>query len=332
MRSSDVRSPDRADVAVCLELLRIGSRSFHAASLLLPRRVRHAAAAVYAFCRVADDAVDGGDLTHATLSALHRRLDRIFAGEGLDDPVDRALTGVVIRHALPRRPFELLLEGFQWEWEARRYDTIDDVRAYAVRVAGSVGALMALLLGRRDLPTLSRAVDLGVAMQLTNIARDVGEDARRGRLYLPHSWLRDAGLDPDEWRAAPRAHPGIDEAVHRVLVEADRLYRRSEAGLPHLPWRARPAIRAARLIYADIGTVLLRRGCDPVTDRAVTSTGRKVRFLARALLPLAGERLDTQSVLAEGAALVAALASPPRAPWKGSTVRPGLTTIGVNTG
>ena len=98
---------------------------------------------------------------------------------------------------IPRALPEALLEGFAWDAAGRRYETLDEVEHYAARVAGCVGAMMTLVMGRRDPAILARACDLGVAMQLTNICRDVGEDARAGRLYLPLAWLRDNGIDPD---------------------------------------------------------------------------------------------------------------------------------------
>ncbi|MGL4440619.1 MAG: phytoene/squalene synthase family protein, partial [Bosea sp. (in: a-proteobacteria)] len=184
-----------ADLEVCRELLRNGSKSFFAASLLLPRSVRDPATALYAFCRLSDDAVDLSDDPSAALALLHQRLDRIYAGQPLNHAVDRALAAEVVRFALPRAVMDALLDGFAWDAEGRRYDELSSVLAYSARVAATVGVLMTLLMGERDAQTLARACDLGVAMQLTNIARDVGEDARNGRLYLPRNWLIEEGID-----------------------------------------------------------------------------------------------------------------------------------------
>jgi phytoene synthase len=120
-------------------------------------------------------------------------------------------------------------------------------------------------------------------MQLTNIARDVGEDARRGRLYLPTSWLLQAGIDPSLWLASPAFSPELGTVVRRVLDAADALYERAESGIGRLPARARAAIWGARLIYADIGCVIARRRYDSVTRRAVTSPARKARLLVGAV-------------------------------------------------
>ena len=119
-------------------------------------------------------------------------------------------------------------------------------------------------------------------MQLTNIARDVGEDARFGRLYLPLAWMREAGLDPDAWLAKPVFDSKIASVVDRLIKTADVLYQRSEHGIGQLPRDCRPAIRAARLVYAEIGRELEKAGLDSVNHRAVVSGKRKLALLARA--------------------------------------------------
>jgi phytoene synthase len=273
-----------ADLAACREILAKGSKSFRAASRLLPARVRGPAAVVYAFCRLADDTVDAAT---GSVSDLRATLAGVFSGESSDSPVDRALAAVVADHRLPRAPFDALLEGLAWDAAGRRYQTISDVYAYSARVAASVGVLMTLLMERRDLPTLARACDLGVAMQLTNIARDVGEDAGRARLYLPAAWLREEGVDPDAWRRRPSHCAALGRVVARLLGHADALYRRADRGIPLLPRDCRPAIRAARLVYADIGREIARRGFDSVSGRARTGPVRKALLVLRACAALA---------------------------------------------
>ena len=184
------------DLEACNALMRTGSKTFFAASRLLPARVRASSIALYAFCRVADDMVDGGRHSLAdAMALLSQRLDAIYAGHPQDPVEDRALAVVVQRHALPRALLDALLDGFAWDAEGRRYETLEDVHDYGARVAGSVGAMMCWIMGVRSPQALARACEMGVAMQLTNIARDVGEDARHGRLYLPRAWLRERGID-----------------------------------------------------------------------------------------------------------------------------------------
>jgi 15-cis-phytoene synthase len=273
-----------ADFAACKDLLRNGSRTFFAASLVLPSAVSNPAIALYAFCRLADDAVDVDGGCMDAVERLRNRLALAYAGRPLALPADRAFADVVSRFAIPIALPEALLEGLRWDAEGRRYETLDDLLAYAVRVAGAVGAMMSLLMRRRDPAVVARACDLGIAMQLTNIARDVGEDARAGRLYLPLSWLRDAGLDPDAWLTDPRYDSRIGDVVGRLLDVADTFYRRSIAGIGALPPSCRPGIHAARLIYAEIGREVERQRCDSVSGRAVVGATRKVRLLADALV------------------------------------------------
>ncbi|WP_439518570.1 phytoene/squalene synthase family protein [Hydrogenophaga sp.] len=271
------------DLDACVALMRTGSRTFFAASRLLPQRVRASSIALYAFCRVADDLVDDGGMPlDQALGVLSHRLDRIYGGQPLDHVEDRALAVVVQRHQLPRALLDALLDGFAWDAQGRRYDTLEDLHDYGARVAGSVGAMMCWIMGVRSPQALARACELGVAMQLTNIARDVGEDARNGRLYLPRLWLEQAGIDSQAWLQRPACTPALQTVVGRLLDEADRLYHQASAGIALLPRDCRSAIRAARLIYAEIGQQLRRDGLDPLRQRAVVPTSRKLMLLASA--------------------------------------------------
>lgn len=309
-------SPDdpgvvRADYAACRAVLRTGSRSFFAASLLLPDRVRQPASALYAFCRIADDAVDLAGGRADAIARLRERLGRIYAGGPLPNPVDRAFAATVTHFAIPRALPEALLEGLEWDVRGRRYRDLAALHDYAARVAGTVGVMMALVMGVRDSGPLARACDLGIAMQLSNIARDVGEDAREGRLYLPEQWLREVGIDPVEWLAQPRFDPALGAVVGRLLEAADQLYRRAEAGIAQLSLGCRPAIYGARFVYAEIGRELERQGLDSISRRAVVGGARKARLLAKAVLttpaprrsvaapPLDGVRFLIDAVSAE---------------------------------
>ena len=301
--------------AACRRLIRHGSHSFFLSSLLLPRSVALPATALYAFCRVADDMIDGPTDaaaaaaraagtsvreavaraadergTRAAVAELSDRLDRIYAGVPGEALEDRALAEVVADYGLPRAMPEALLEGLAWDASGREYETLSELYDYAARVAGCVGAMMTLVMRTSDARAIARACDLGVAMQLTNIARDVGEDARMGRLYLPRRWFRDEGLDPDAWLADPVEDPRVARITERLLAHAEILYRRSEAGVGLLPFGCRAGIRAARLVYADIGRSVARAGYRNVERRAVVPPSRKLALLGRALagVPFAG--------------------------------------------
>lgn len=301
-----------ADLAVCRASLAHHSKTFHAASLLLPPAVRAPATVLYGFCRLADDTVDVEGGRRLALAQLRRRLDRVFEGRPQPVAADRALAAVVARFAIPRGLLDLLLEGLAWDVDGRRYDTLAELHDYAARVAGSVGAMMSLLMGVRDPAALARACDLGVAMQLSNIARDVGEDARMGRLYLPRRWLREAGLDPDAWLADPRHSPPLADVVQRLLEAAEGLYARAGAGIASLPLACRPGINAARLLYAAVGQEVALAGCDAVSRRAVVPGRRKAALLAAAAVSLRpSQRLLQEPPLPACEPLLAAVAQLP---------------------
>lgn len=309
------------DLAACRALLQHGSRSFFAASLLLPPSIRAPASALYAFCRLADDAVDLDTAHHRAVDRLSERLARVYAGAPSPIAADRALAVVVARYRIPRALPEALLEGFRWDADGRRYETLADLQDYAARVAGSVGAMMSLLMGVRSAEGLARACDLGTAMQLSNIARDVGEDARMGRLYLPREWMVEAGIDVEDWLAQPRFSPALAAVVRRLLEAAEVLYRRVGDGVAELPLACRPGINAARFLYADIGHEVARRGFDSVSQRARVSRPRKARLLAQAMFAVWPARaeapppcLPANRFLVDAAATAAVPRLP--APWQ----------------
>lgn len=305
----------KTDLESCTSLLRDGSLSFHAASLLLPARTRAPATALYAFCRIADDAVDTGTDKVAAIERLAQRLDRAYAGSPENHPIDRAFAAMIEAHAIPRTLPDALIEGLAWDAAGRRYKTIADARAYAARVAGSVGAMMTLIMGRRDTESLTAACNLGIAMQFTNIARDVGEDAREGRLYLPLDWLAANDIDPEAFLADPQFSPALATVIGALLDEAETFYDRARPGIAGLPLDCRPGIHAARLIYRAIGRRLVRLGYDSIASRARVSAPRKFGLasiaLARTILPAL--RIPAQ-FCAETSFLVEAAAHPTREP------------------
>lgn len=280
-----------SDLAVCHRLLREGSKSFYAASMLLPRGVRHDASSVYAWCRVGDHAVDRSADSAAALDGLRIGLERVYSGVP-EGPVERAFAEVALRKHISRDIPEAMLEGFQWDVDGRTYDAPTDVVDYCIRVGSTVGVMMSLLMDRADSTSLRDACRLGTAMQLTNIARDVGEDAADGRLYLPIQWLRQEGVDPDAWLAEPGLDTGVLSVVRRVIESADTLYAAAWSGIGRLPRRCRPAIRAGALVYADIGRKVRNAGYDSITRRVWTSRPDKLKLLATAAVGRSGGWTD----------------------------------------
>jgi phytoene synthase len=255
------------------------SKSFAFAGRLLPAWCRDDAAALYAWCRRCDDAVDGPRDAVARAAAVERlraELARIYDAGTESDRVLAGFQAIVRRHAIPRHYPGDLIDGMAMDVGAVRYRTFDELLLYCYRAAGTVGLMMAQIMGVRDSSASRRAADLGIAMQLTNICRDVAEDAERDRSYLPADLLeacRRPG-DPDG---------EVGRAVKELLRRADDFYASGDAGLAALPLRCALGIRAARLIYAEIGRVIARRHFDVRAGRAVVSPGRKIWLALRAL-------------------------------------------------
>ncbi|GGB92784.1 phytoene synthase [Marivita lacus] len=269
-----------SDMDACREAIRHGSLSFHAASRLLPTSVRDPSLALYAFCRLADDAVDLQQEKAAAVLRLQDRLERIYQGRPDNSAPDRAFARVVEEFEMPRALPDALLEGLAWDAMGRRYDTLSELFDYSARVASAVGVMMCVLMRVRDPNALARACDLGVAMQLTNISRDIGEDALEGRVYLPLEWLDEAGLSADRFLENPKPTKAIRQMTRRLVMQANRLYMRSEAGVAALPVASRPGIYAARFIYAGIGGQVQRSGYDSISTRAHTSKAQKLGWLS----------------------------------------------------
>jgi phytoene synthase len=271
-----------ADLVACRAAIRQHSRSFHIAAQLLPRRVRDAAVATYAFCRAADDAVDDAGTAAAARArhaATRQRLDRIYRGETVDTAAGRVFARVVAATGIPREEPDALLDGMAQDLDPVRIPDEDALLLYCYRAAGVVGRMMSRIMGRDDAEALGRAVHLGIAMQLTNIARDVGEDAARDRVYLPSTWLLEVDGSVADVLAA-RASASTRRVTHRILALAESYYDSGIAGIALLPASCRPAILSAALLYRAIGRRVAARDGDGVTRRARVSTIRKAALIA----------------------------------------------------
>lgn len=301
--------------AQCLDIIRQGSKSFHFASLVLPRDVRMAAASLYAFCRVSDDLVDD---PRATMQAVHRLRERLAAAyddRPFDHVADRAFAEVVAAYNIPQSVPLSMIEGFEWDLNDKYYDTIGEVIDYGARVAGTVGVMMSLVMNRRSERTVARSCDLGVAMQLINIARDVGEDARNGRVYLPNDWLVEEGVDRDKLLQNPTYTLALGRVVKRVLDTADEIYERAQSGYADLPVACRPGIRAAGMVYAAIGTQVRANGYNSIDQRAFTTKRQKAMLLFKSLgRPFETMACDEAPALKEVAYLVDAAHDPNQDP------------------
>jgi phytoene synthase len=268
-----------------------GSRSFAVASRLFPASVRDDAWMLYAWCRHCDDEIDGQVLGHGAVGVdpvlARRKLDELrartaaaLAGEPTADPVFAAFQRVAVRHAIPAEEAMDLLEGFEMDVLGRRYDTLEDTLDYSYHVAGVVGVMMARIMGVDDAPTLRRAQDLGLAFQLTNIARDVVEDARGGRVYLPGAWLDEAGVPRDRVHA-PEHRAAVAQAARRLVQAAEPFYASARWGLRDLNPRSAWAIATARGVYRSIGRHVSRAGPTAWDGRTRVDRTAKLLLLGR---------------------------------------------------
>jgi len=252
-------------------IIRRHSKSFAMAARLLSPAVRGHAEKLYAWCRYADDAIDLAPTPLAAVVALadlRADLDAIYAGRPVNSPAGKMLATVVSDIRLPREYPDELLAGMAMDAAGTRYRTLDELLLYCHRVAGVVGLMMCHAMGVADERSAVHAGHLGIAMQLTNIARDVAEDWSRGRLYLPLDWL-----DGEPPQDRPLEDATTAPVVRRLLDVADRYYASGEAGLIHLDRRSRLAVRVARTVYAEIGSEVRRAGCRPSAGRAVVHAG-----------------------------------------------------------
>ena len=298
-----------ADLAAhATQTIQAGSKSFAVAARLFAPETRRSAVLLYAWCRYCDDVVDGQQLGFAQtdqaeqpgqngppeqdpetpgrrqrdLAELQQALDRAYAGNAMSNPAFAAFQDVALRHRIPERYPREHLAGFAMDVHDRHYETLDDTLEYCYHVAGVVGVMMALIMGVEDEPTLDRACDLGMAFQLTNIARDIVEDAGIGRCYLPAQWLREADI-PVTALADIRHRVALAGLAGRLVELAEPYYRSAQGGLAALPLRSAWAIATALGVYREIGVRVSARGAGAWDSRISTGKLDKLRLLVRGL-------------------------------------------------
>lgn len=282
--------------AASREAIQQGSQSFAAAAALFDKDTRVDAEMLYAWCRHCDDVIDGQTLGHdrvavspeqirATLEDLYAKTRSSLAGEPQSDPAFAAFQQVALRRGIPEAWAIELIDGFAMDVSDARYAAFEDTLKYCWHVAGAVGVMMALVMGVKpdDLPTLRRAQDLGLAFQLTNIARDIVEDAQNGRVYLPDVWLTEADV-PREELADPRHRQAVANLAFSLIEAAEPYYESARWGLRALPFRSAWAVAAANRVYREIGVKVVERGAKAWDTRTSTSKGTKVVLALQGLL------------------------------------------------
>ena len=279
-----------------------GSKSFALASRVLPPELRDDASMLYAWCRYCDDVIDGQEMGHGQiedyktgqsgrLEQLRLETTNALAGVPTDNPVFAGLARVVKTHKIDHKHPHDLLKGFEMDASERVYETVDDILDYSYHVAGVVGVMMANIMGVRDKATLDRASDLGLAFQLTNIARDVIDDAKADRVFVPQDLLTKNGAPIDAASLAKHKNwPTAHKAACEQLDIAEQYYDSAKVGIKELPFRCAWAISAALAVYREIGERLKDGGPEAWEGRVSASKGRKMALAFGSVGPALGRR------------------------------------------
>ncbi len=287
-----------AIVATAHESIARGSKSFAAASRLFDKPTRERAWLLYAWCRACDDIADGQDHGHGMtvvddaperLARLSAMTEAALAGEVVGEPAFDALRIVAAETRMPHRFARDLIAGFALDAREWRPRSENDLYKYCYHVAGVVGCMMAVAMGvdPDDEDTLDRACDLGMAFQLANIARDIEEDDRVGRCYVPEEWLVEMDFPPGQHMKPPfRARLAV--LTKRMAARGAAFEASAREGTPVLSFRSAWAVLAASGIYGAIGRTVAERGEHAWDHRVTTSGLQKIGFIAKAAREAAG--------------------------------------------
>jgi phytoene synthase len=267
------------------EAIEHGSKSFRAASRLFDRETREKAQLLYCWCRHCDDVADGqvygfGNGVRGNVAVLRGKTQKAIAGEDVAELPFQALALLLADCPIPEHLLEDHLRGFALDEAGWQPVTQDDLIVYCYYVAGAVGCMMAILMGVSpdDDETLGRAADLGIAFQLSNIARDVREDLEAGRCYLPLDWMEEYGISR-ETLFEPQSEFGLTEIAKR-LVETVRIYEESaRLGVDKLPFRSRLAVLSALRIYGAIGRRVGKLGKAAWNGRVTVGKMQKLAYV-----------------------------------------------------
>ncbi len=263
------------DWAACSQIARSHGRSFYLASQFLPRVRRRAVHAIYAWCRTADDIVDRAvcpDSARHELDVWRAQLDHP------EHLIARAFGSTRETWDIPLQPALDLLDGVGHDLNPTHFRTWADLRVYCHCVAGTVGLMVSPVLGCSRPDVLEKAAQLGIAMQLTNILRDVAEDASMGRLYLPTAELEEFGCDPESILMG-RPNGEFGEFMRFQIARARAIYAEAHKGIPHLPAASRFTTLAASRFYSGILCEIEAMNYNVFRARAQVSSVRKVRSL-----------------------------------------------------
>lgn len=270
--------------AHCARVTRRASSNFYYAFFLLPAARRRALCAVYAFCRFIDDIADRQSVREpgALLARWREELDRVFAGAPTH-PISRALADSVARFGLRRELFEEIIAGVEMDLTLKRYQSFEGLKVYCYRVASAVGLICIEIFGYRNPATRSYAEQLGIAFQLTNILRDVGEDARRDRIYLPLEDLERFSVSEEEVLRGVFS-PRFQRLMEFQALRAQQHYQAARRHLAPEDRASMASAEAMRRIYSALLERIRRSGYRVLSRRHSLSTARKLAVVGAAWL------------------------------------------------
>lgn len=286
------RVPQASDWEVCARMMNHHGRTFAFASRFLPPTKRRAAQSAYAFCRIGDDLVDrasAGEPATAIAAALDDWEQQI---DHPTHPVSIAFAAARAYYGIPEQPVHDLFTGFRMDLNPHWFSARVELDDYCYYVAGTVGLIVAPILGCESKPALQHAVELGTAMQLTNILRDVAEDALAGRLYLPLEDLAEFGVDPESILAG-RPNGDFRNLMRCEIDRARGFYASAREGVSALDLTGQLTTLASSHLYAHILDCIEEQDYDVFRRRAHVSMARKLRALPVVAGSFIGMRLTT---------------------------------------
>ena len=274
---------DGALVSQSRDVLSHHARSFRWGAFFLPEGAHDDAAVTYAFCRLVDDVVDEAPSEQAASDGVEA-LEAELRGDALPSALVRGFSQVMLRDGGSLEAAFELIKGVRSDLDEQILQDEAELLTYAYRVAGTVGLMMCQVLRVEDARAIPHAIDLGIGMQLTNIARDVKEDAERGRVYIPATVLARVGLSSSDILDGTADPRKLAQAVQWLYETGEAYYQSAEQGMRFIPWRSRLAIYVASRTYRGIGVKLARNGFNAMAGRTIVPWFEKMFWVGHGLI------------------------------------------------
>ena len=253
-------------------------KTFYFASLFLKKEKRFAAYVVYAICRLSDESVDDKRNSSAakSLTSLQQKIDSAYQNARMADPLLLAFRQTINKYRIPKKYFDALMEGMYMDLYKNRYKNFEELYDYCYKVAGIAGLIMLEIFGYTDPKATDHAISLGVAMQLTNILRDIKEDFNRGRIYLPEDEIRHFGVSETDISQS-RTNENFKALMKFQIARSREYYEKAKQGIKMLDdLNSRFVVCAMTDIYSRILNSIEKNDYDVFTRRAYVSTPRKI--------------------------------------------------------